>query len=72
MQVAAELADVVDSDLLAERLENIEIRMAPALDACVVAEQLGREAPRELALADPGRAVKEIGVRGSFLQRGGQ
>ena len=69
MQVAAELADVVDPDLLAERLEKVEVRMAAALDARVVAEQLGREAPRELPLADSGRAVEEVGVCRAFLQR---
>jgi hypothetical protein len=37
----------------------------------VVAEQLGREAPGELALADSGRPVEEVGVRRPFLQRGG-
>ena len=68
MQVAAQLADVVDADLLAERLEDVEVGMAAALDARVVAEQLGREAPRELALADAGRAVEEVRVRRAFLQ----
>ena len=72
VQVAAQLADVVDPDLLAERLEEVEVGMAAALDARVVAEQLGREAPRELPLADPGRAVEEIGVRRPLLQRGRQ
>ena len=70
VEIAAQLPDVVDPDLLAERLEEIEIGMAAALDARVVAEQLRREAPRELALADAGRTVEEIGVRRPFLQRG--
>ena len=69
VQVAAELAHVVDPDLLAERLEEVEVGMAAALDAQVVAEQLGREAPRELPLADAGRAVEEVGVRRPVLQR---
>jgi hypothetical protein len=64
VQVASELADVVDPDLLAERLEHVEVGMSAALDARVVAEQLGREAPRELTLADAGRPVEEVGVAG--------
>ena len=72
VQVATELADVVDPDLLAQRLEEVEVRMAAALDPCVVAKELGSEAARELALADAGRAVEEIGVRRALLQRGGE
>src|SRR6185369_14053000 len=67
--VAPELADVVDADLLAQRLQQVEVGMAATLDARVVAEQLGREAPRELALADARRAVEEVGVRRPLLQR---
>ena len=69
MQVAAQLAHVVDPNLLAERLEQVEVGMSAALDARVVAEQLRREAARELPLADAGWAVEEIGVRRPFLQR---
>src|SRR5207253_6324025 len=68
VQVAAELPDVVDPDLLAEGLEQIEVGMAAALDAGMVAEQLGGKAPRELALAHAGRAVEEVGVRRALLQ----
>ena len=72
VQIAAELADVVDPDLLAQRLEEVEVRMAAALDPRVVAKELRSEAARELALADAGRAVEEIGVRRALLQRGGE
>src|SRR5262249_20923944 len=72
VQVAAKLADVVDPDLLAERFQQVKGRMAAALDARVIAEQLGGEASRELALADAGRAMKEVGVGWPFLQGGGQ
>src|SRR5436190_3422995 len=51
VQVAAQLAHVVDPNLLAERLEQVEVGMSAALDARVVAEQLRREAARELPLA---------------------
>ena len=69
VQVAAQLAHVVDPDLLAKGLEEVEVGMTAALDPRVVAEQLRREAARELPLADAGRAVEEIGVRRPFLQR---
>ena len=72
VQVAPQLADVVDPDLLSERLEQVEVGMASPLDARVVAEQLRCEAPRQLALPHAGRAVEEIGVRRAFLQRGRQ
>src|SRR5262249_22282228 len=68
VQVAAQLPDVVDPDLLAERLEVVEVGMAAALDARVVAEQLRREAPREFALAHAGGAVEEVGVCRPLLQ----
>src|SRR5207244_3094447 len=59
-------------DLLAQRLEEVEVRMATALDPRVVAKELRSEAARELALADAGRAVEEIRVRRALLQRGGE
>ena len=72
MQVAPQLADVVDPDLVAERLEHVQVGVRTPGDAVVVAEQLGREEEREVALADAGRAVQEIGVRRPLAQRGRQ
>ena len=64
VEVAPQLADVVDADLLAERLENVEVGMAAARDARLVAEQLAREPPRELPLPDARRAVEEVRMAG--------
>ena len=72
MQVAAQPADVVDANLVADRLEHVEIRVRPPLDTRVLAEQLGGEEQREVALADAGRAVQEICVRRSLRERGGE
>ncbi len=69
VQVAAQLADVVDADLVAERLEHVEIRVRAPRDACVVAEQLGREQECVISLADAGRPVQEIRVRRAFGER---
>ena len=52
MQVVAETADVVDSDLVAERLEDVQVGMSTPLDARMVAQELGGEEQREVALAD--------------------
>src|SRR5437764_10441168 len=46
--------------------------MRPPLDACVIAQQLGREEKRDRALADAGRTVEEIGVRGALGERSRQ
>jgi len=54
VEVAAERADVVDADLVAERLEHVQVGMQAALDARVLAEQLGGEDERSGALADAG------------------
>ena len=72
VQVAAQLPHVVDADLVADRLEDVQVGMRAALDARVVAEELGREAARELALADAGRPVEEVSVHGPFRERGGE
>ena len=69
MQVAPERADVVDADLVAERLEHVEVGMGVALDARVLAQQLGGEEERRRTLADAGRPVQEIRVRRPVCQR---
>ena len=63
VQVVPELADRVDPDLVAERLEHVEIGVRAALDAAGVAEQRAREADRGAALPHSRRAVEEVRVR---------
>jgi hypothetical protein len=63
VQIVVEQADVVDADLVAERLEDIQVGMGAALRAVGVAEQLTPERERRTRLPDAGRAVQEIGVR---------
>src|SRR5204863_9087972 len=70
VQVAPQRPDVIDPDLVAERLQHIQVWMRPALDACAVAEQRGGEEKRCPLLADAGRAVQEVRVRGAFAERG--
>ena len=62
VQVAPHLTHGVDPDLVAERLEHVQVGMRATLDAGVAAEQLGRERERGRALADPGRPVEEVRV----------
>ena len=70
MQVVPQRADVVDADLIADRLEHVNVRMRAALHPIGLADQLRREGDRGRALAHAGRAVKEVRVRGPFRQRG--
>ena len=70
VQVPTQLTDVVDADLVAHRLEHVEVGVRAALDAHVVAEQLRREQEREPALADARRAVQEVRVRRSLGEGG--
>ena len=72
VQVAAQRADVVDADLVSDRLEHVQIGMRAPLDACVLAEQLGREEHREGALADAGRPVQQVRVRRPLGERSRQ
>ncbi len=53
VQVAAHLAHRVDSDLVAERLEHVQVGMRAALDAVGVAEQLAGERERRPRLPTP-------------------
>ena len=70
VQVAPQRADLVDQHLVADRLEHVQVRVRAALDAARVADQLAGEDGRRAALADPGRAVEEVGVRRPFRERG--
>ena len=49
VQVAPQLPDVVDADLVTERLEDIEVGMRPPYDPGVIAEQLRGEEQGEVA-----------------------
>jgi len=69
VEVVVQETDVVDPDLVAERLEDVQIRVGAALDALVLAEELGRERDSRAPLPDTRRPVEEIGVRGPFRQR---
>ena len=57
VQVAAQLADRVDADLVAERLEHVEVGVRAAPDAAAVADERGRERERG-ACACPRRAAR--------------
>ena len=59
VEVAAQLADRVDPDHLAERVELVQVGVNRARRA----EQLLPEGARERPFADPGRPVEEVGVR---------
>ena len=69
VQVAPHLADGVDPDLVAERLEHVQVGVRAPLDARVAAEQLRRERERRRPLADPGRPVEEVRVRRALGER---
>ncbi len=65
VQVASQLADRVDADHLAERVELVQVGMEVALRP----EQRAREHERGLALADAGRAVEQVRVRRALAER---
>ncbi len=69
MQVVVQQADVVDPDLVAERLEHVQVGMGATGGATGVAEQLAGEGERRGLLADARRAMEQIGVRGAVSQR---
>ena len=58
MQIAPEHSNIVDADLIANRLEQVEIWMRMLLDAAQIAEQLAGEEERCFALSDSARAVE--------------
>ena len=72
VQVAPELPDRVDADLVAERLEDVEVRVRPPRDAVRVAKQRAREGERGPALADSAGSVKEVGMRRPLGERRSQ
>ncbi len=72
VQVAAQLTDVVDADLVADRLEQVDVRVRPALHAVRLADELSREGDGRRALAHAGRSVEEVRVRGAIGERGAQ
>ena len=72
MQVAPELADRIDPDLVAERLEHVEVGMRAPLDPAVVTEDDPGQLVGGPALADAGRPVEEVGVRDPLGERGAQ
>ena len=69
VQVAMERANLVDPDHLSKRLEQEEVGVRPGRHAAFVTEQRGREQACGSTLADPGRAVEEIGVRRALDDR---
>ena len=72
VQVVVQLADDVDADHVAERLDDPQIRVRAVDDAPRVAEPGARERERRLGLPHAGRAVEEEGVRVPAGERGGQ
>ena len=72
VQVVAERANVVDADHLAERLEQVQVRMRAGLDTARVSQQRRRERERRRPLADARGAMQEVRVRDAVLERGAQ
>ena len=70
VEVAPELPDRVDPDLVAERLEHIEVGMRTALDPARVAEEHAGEPERGAALPHSGRPVEEVRVRRALGEGG--
>jgi hypothetical protein len=69
VQVAAELPDRVDADLVAERLEHVEVRVHLARDPLAVAEELAGERECSAPLPHPGRPMEEVRVGRSLRKR---
>ena len=69
VEVAAEPPDLVDANLVAERLEEVEVGVRAALHAAAIAEQVRRERERRLLLAHARRPVEEVRVHRAFLDR---
>ena len=68
VEVAAQLADGVDANHFAERLELVEVRMHLTRRR----QELAGERACEVALADARRPVEEVGVRRPFYEGGGE
>ena len=72
VQVVVQLADDVDADHVAERLDDPQVRVRAVDDPAGVAEPGAREREGGLGLPDACRAVEEEGVRVTAGERGGQ
>src|SRR5439155_11573681 len=59
VQVTPELADRVDADLVAERLQHVEVGVGATRDPTRLAEELPGERERGPSLADSGRPMEE-------------
>ena len=70
VEVVAQLANLVDADLVAERLDDVEIWVGEPLDAALVAQQFAGEAQGGAPLSHSRRAVEEVRVRRPFVERG--
>jgi hypothetical protein len=70
VEVAAQLAHRVDPYLVAQRLEDVEVRVRPAFHPPVAAQQLRREEDGRVPLAHAARPVEEVGVRGALREGG--
>src|SRR5204863_58027 len=69
VQVAAQRADLVDPDLVADRLECVHVGVRVPEHALRLPEQLGGERARGRALAHAGRPVQEVRVRRALRER---
>jgi hypothetical protein len=72
VQIAPHLADGVDADHLAQRLQDVEVGMRPPLRARGIAQQLAGEGECDAPLPDAARAVEEVRVRRAVGERGPQ
>ena len=72
VEVVMELADDVDPDHVAERLDDPQVGMRALGDPARVAEQRAGERERGRRLADARRPVEEERVRVAVGERGGQ
>ena len=66
VQVAPQLAHRVDPDLIAQRLEHVEIGMRAPADPRVALQQLRRECQGSPPLPHTGRPVEQVRVRRAF------
>jgi hypothetical protein len=65
VQVVTQRTDVVDTDHLAQRLEDVEVRVRARPNASLVAEERGRERECGGPLPHAGRPVQQVRVRSS-------
>ncbi len=70
VEVVPELPDRIDPDLVAERLEHVEVGMRTALDTAGVAQEHAREPECRAPLPHSGRPVEEVRVRRALGERG--